>query len=52
MTGAGVCWMTAASSVPAEANPATLARVRRLARLAVLARLARLAQLARAGSVR
>ena len=49
MTGAGVCWMSAARSVPAEAKPARLARVLRLLRLD---RLATLTRPARAGGVR
>jgi len=47
VTGAGVCWMSAARSVPADAKPARLARAWRLLRLDRLAALTRLAALAR-----
>ncbi len=41
MTGAGVCWMSAARPVPAEAKPARLARVWRMLRPDRLAALTR-----------
>jgi hypothetical protein len=47
VTGAGVCWMSAARSAPAEAKPARLARVRRMLRLDRLSALTRLPTLTR-----